>query len=392
MWRRWNEVFQGKLGHVAPPETSDVVDEARVRLVVLAPGATHKRSAVETAAAKEARRFLESRGNGQRLYKNMLLFVAADETDAEALGLAVRDFLAWQSIQAEQEALNLDAQQSRQVAASLQKADETVTLRLRSGYNWLLVPVQPDPLGPIELQAGKIGGDDNFYDRAARKLRNDGLLIYNWSPDMLRMELDRYIWSAERGWELRLKQLWEYLAQYCYLPRLFDHEVLVKAVKDGVGRLDAPFAYATGKNSEGYHTGLVIRALSQVYFDDNSLLVHPDHVAEPPAVKPPELIIHNGGEDYGAGGKKSSEQTEQVKKVLSRYYGRVGLDAQRVNKDIALIVEEVIERLTGQIGCEVELTLEIRARRPAGFDESTVRTITENSRTLKFEHYDFEEG
>ena len=30
---------------------------------------------------------------------------------------------------------------------------------------------------------------------AARKLRNDGLLVYEWSPDILRMELDRYVWS-----------------------------------------------------------------------------------------------------------------------------------------------------------------------------------------------------
>jgi hypothetical protein len=205
------------------------------------------------------------------------------------------------------------------------------------------------------------------------------------------MELDRYIWSAERGWEVRLKQLWEYLAQYCYLPRLFDQEVLIKAVKDGVSRLDAPFAYATGKNEQSYHTGLVLRQLGQVYFDDKSLVIHPDHIAEPPVSKPEE-IIRNGGEDYMVGGKKSSEKTGQAKKVLVRYYGRVGLDARRVNKDVGLIVEEIIERLTSQIGCEVEITVEISAKRPEGFDESTVRTINENSRTLKFEHYGFEEG
>lgn len=77
--------------------------------------------------------------------------------------------------------------------------------------------------------------------------------------------------------------------------------------------------------------------------------------------------------------------------MLSRYYGRVKIDAQRINKDIGLIVEEVIERLTSQVGCEVEVTLEIHAKRPEGFDEGTVRTINENSRTLKFEHFGFEE-
>jgi len=377
--------------HVAPPETSDVVDEARARIVVLHPDSTHKRGSGDSSAVQSARQFLERRGPAQRLYKNMLIFNAADENDAGAVRLAVRDFLAWRSIDDERDELNLDAQQRRQVATSLEKTNETVDLRLRAAYNWLLVPVQPDPLGAIEFQAGKISGDDNFYDRAARKLRNDGLLIYDWSPDILRMELDKYIWSDERGWEVRLKQLWEYLAQYCYLPRLYGQEVLVKAVKDGIGRLDPPFGYATGKSGEGYHTGLVFRMLGNVYFDEASLIVHPDHIAEPPEVKPPP-VIRDGDEDYDGGGQGPGGEVEPRKKVLSRYYGRVGIDAQRVNKDIGLIVEEVIERLTSQMGCEVEITLEISARRPEGFDENTVRTIGENSRTLKFEHYGFEEG
>ena len=374
--------------HVSPPETSDVVDEARARVVVLHPEFTHKRTNGESPAMQEARRFLESRGNAQRLYKNMLMFIAPDENDADALRLAVRDFMAWHSIHDEREELNLDAQQRRQVSTSLQKADETVDLRLRATYSWLLVPVQPDPLGAIELQASRISGDDNFYDRAARKLRNDGLLIYEWSPDILRMELDRYIWSDERGWEIGLKQLWEYLAQYCYLPRLFDREVLVKAVKDGVGRLDAPFAYATGKSEQGHHTGLIFRRLGSIYFDDTSILIHPDHIVEPPEVKitPPSAIPTDRP---GVG--KATDEPEPAKKVLSRYYGRVKIDPQRVNKDMGLIVEEVVERLTSQVGCEVEITLEIDAQRPEGFDEGTVRTISENSRTLKFEHHGFEE-
>ncbi|MBN1811062.1 MAG: hypothetical protein JXA14_04425, partial [Anaerolineae bacterium] len=376
--------------HVAPPETSDVSDEERVRIVVLHPHATHKRTG-ETEALRTARRTLESRGTAQRLYKNMLVFLAADEGDAEALRLAVRDYLAWQSIQDERDELNLDAQQRRQVKTSLGKADETVDLRVRGAYNWLLVPVQPEPLGPIEFQANKIGGDDSFYDRAGRRLRNDGLLIYDWSPDILRMELDRYIWSEERGWEVGLKQLWEYLAQYCYLPRLFDREVLVKAVKDGVGRLDAPFAYATGKSAEGYHTGLVLRGLGTVYFDERSLLVHPEHVVTPPEVEV-EVTDKGGTKTSGGGGQKIGEKPEPVEKVISRYYGRVAVDAQRVNKEMGLIVEEVIQRLTSQVGCEVEITVEIKARKADGFEEGTIRTVSENSRTLKFETFGFEEA
>ena len=62
-----------------------------------------------------------------------------------------------------------------------------------------------------------------------------------------------------------------------------------------------------------------------------------------------------------------------------------------MHKDMGVIVEEVVQRLTSQVDCEVEVTVEIQAERPEGFDEGTVRTISENSRTLKFDHYGFEE-
>lgn len=378
--------------HVAPPQTSDVVDEDRARVVVLHPDATHKRTSAETPATESAVRVLENRGTAQRLFKNMLVFITPDENDMNALDQAARKYLAWKSINEEKEKLNLDGQQMRQVAESLTKASETVDLRLRGTYSWLLTPSQPDPLGPIEIQANRIRGDDNFYDRAARKLRNDGLLIYQWSPDILRMELDRYIWNDERGWEVSLQQVWEYLAQYCYLPRLFDRNVLIEAVKDGVSRPDALFAYATGKNNQGYHTGLVFQRPGNIYFDENSLLVHPDHISEPPEEKLEPSIIREEDDKSPRKEDDSTQPPEPENKVLARYYGRVEIDPQRVHKDMGLIVEEVIERLTSQLGCDVEITLEIHAKKPDGFDESTVRTISENSRTLKFDGYGFEEG
>ena len=63
----------------------------------------------------------------------------------------------------------------------------------------------------------------------------------------------------------------------------------------------------------------------------------------------------------------------------------------RMQPEMGLIVEEVIQRLTSQVGCEVEITIEIKARKADGFEEATVRTVSENSRTLKFERYGFEE-
>jgi len=101
----------------------------------------------------------------------------------------------------------------------------------------------------------------------------------------------------------------------------------------------------------------------------------------PGGVEPPLL----GGDDV------PPQPPTPPQRVVSRYHGRVTLDQVRINKDVATIVDEVVQRLTSQLGCDVEVTLEIAARLPDGFDEATVRTVSENSRTLKFDDYGFEE-
>jgi hypothetical protein len=60
------------------------------------------------------------------------------------------------------------------------------------------------------------------------------------------------------------------------------------------------------------------------------------------------------------------------------------LDAARVGRDASRIADEVITHLVGLIGSNVTITLEIEADISAGVPDNVVRTVTENSRTLKF--------
>ena len=57
----------------------------------------------------------------------------------------------------------------------------------------------------------------------------------------------------------------------------------------------------------------------------------------------------------------------------------------RVVRDAGKIADEVITHLVGLVGSSVRVTLEIEAEIPGGAPENVVRTVTENSRTLKFE-------
>jgi len=379
--------------HVAPKGTGDVVDEWRVRVVVLPPDYGHKKGNGISEAQRAAQEILETRGGAPRIYRNMLVFIAPDQNDAEAWEKSVREYLAWKSIKDDAESLNLDAQQHKQVDANCERTEKTLLSRLQETYSWLIVPAQPEPTGAIDYQAQRIAGTENFYDRAARKLRSDDNLIPQWSPDNLRIELDRYLWRDQQ--HLGLKQLWGYLASYCYLPRLFNEEVLMAAVRDGIARDDAPFGYATMVASDWTYKGLIIRRASgSVYFDENSVLVRPEAADaqleaeyrnredEPVTSRSvPTTSNHDGA---------TIQPTAAKPKLTTRYHGTVSIDPQRANKDMAVIVEEIIQRLTGLRGTEVTITLEIEASRPTGFDDAAIRTISENSRTLKFREQGFE--
>ena len=73
-----------------------------------------------------------------------------------------------------------------------------------------------------------------------------------------------------------------------------------------------------------------------------------------------------------------------------RFHGTVPLDSTRVGRDASRIADEVISHLAGLVGARVTVTLEISAEVPSGAPDHVVRTVTENSRTLKFTNQGFE--
>jgi hypothetical protein len=73
-----------------------------------------------------------------------------------------------------------------------------------------------------------------------------------------------------------------------------------------------------------------------------------------------------------------------------RYHGSVDLDPTRVGRDAGRVADEVIAHLAGLVGSSVRVTLEIQADVPNGAPDYVVRTVTENSQTLKFLSYGFE--
>ena len=174
--------------HPLPRSSADVPDDLDARLVVLSAEQAYSKE-TGSPAQTAAKTLLETRGSTPRLYRNTLVFLAADKVRLQDLDEALRKFLAWESIVAEKETLNLDPHQLRQAEEQKRTADGAVTARVPETYQWLLVPVQTSPQAAVEWQAFRLSGQDALAVRASKKLRSDELLVTGFSGTRLRMEL-----------------------------------------------------------------------------------------------------------------------------------------------------------------------------------------------------------
>ena len=398
--------------HVFPRSSADVPDDCDARLVVLPADVPYAKGEGNSAEAA-AQGILKSRGNAPRMSRNTLVFLAADAARLQDLDEAVRKLLAWTSILAEKDALNLAPGQVRQAEAQRQSAESTVTARLPETYQWLLVPGQKMPQSPVEWHALRLSGGDGLAVRAGRKLRNDDRLTSVLGPAILRQYMDRVpLW---RGDCVSIRQLAADFATYLYLPRLTGPDVLAKAVCEGAVSLawrSDTFAFAEGydENAKRY-IGLRGGAHVSVTPESGALLVKPSAAerqmeAEAKPVTPPARPDDRPGGDGGTtvepplippNEKPGTGETDggsspkpPVPPKLKRFYGSVTLDATRVGRDAGKIAEEVISHLAGQVGATVRVTLEIEADIPDGADENLVRAVTENSSALKFTSQAFE--
>lgn len=395
---RKNLSDKGDFSRVHPfPQTSqDVPDDPDARLVVLDIDQPYSKEAGSPAEAA-ATAILESRGNTPRLYRNALVFLAPDKTRMQDLDDAVRRYLAWESILDQKEELDLSPHQVKQAEAQKTAADGTVAARLPETYEWLLVPMQENPKAPLAWQPIRVTGQDALAARASKKLRSDELLVTSLGATRLRMELDRVpLW---RGEHVSVKQVCEDFARYPYLPRVRSPEVLLNAIRDGVALLtwqqDA-FAIADSYDeAEGRYRGL--RGGQQVSLPDTdvqALLVKPDVARrqldeEKPSEPTPGLEA--AGEETTTEVEAGETTVEPTVTAPKRFHGTVDLDPARVGRDAGRIAEEVIAHLSGLVGAEVKVTLEIQATLPGGAPEQVVRIVTENANTLKFKSQGFED-
>jgi predicted AAA+ superfamily ATPase len=381
--------------HIAPESTADIPDAPNlgVRLIVLSPIYGHSRGVDNSPARQWVANALNSRGSSPRYYKNTLLFLCADGAKLEILAKNTAQYLAWKGIIDDKDSLNLDVFQAKQANTKLKQSNDAVEAGLKETYQWLLIPHQPNAQSTISIEwkETRLTNQDSPILQASRKAVHESDLLTTYAASILRMEaLDKFLWRDAN--HINLEQLWEYLTQYLYLPRLKNEDVLLDVVRNGVASTawTDNFAYSEDFDPEnGKYLGLKAGTGTNPSISSKSLLVKPE-IAQQQLTNDPQRnneVINPI--------LPSDPQTVPLTPIVPppkhrRFYGSVNLDAMRINRDGATIANEVIQHLTALNGATVKITLEIEADIPDGVPDNVERTIMENCRTLRFNNQSFE--
>ncbi|MDR1498548.1 MAG: DUF499 domain-containing protein [Puniceicoccales bacterium] len=409
----------GKI-HNFPASSGDVPDEMETRLVVLAE--THSKSTggngERTAGLRKAAEILEQRGNAPRIYRNTLIFLAADTQKLGEVADAVRLFLAWRSIVEDEKILNLTTRNKEEAGRARDKVAESIAPKLEEAFCWLLVPRQDTPSSAVAWDEWKLSGG-GIVGRVAKKLRSEDALCEKLGASVLRREADKVpLWrdgddGAGGKAHVALRQLAKDFASYLYLARLKGPETLRAAIVAGVDDSDllwgeSGFAYADGYDADKHRylglvhgkritlppdggSGLIVKgsvAVAQIAADAAAAnnVVNDDPSEKPaPGVQVPAVT---GGTP---GGGVLPVPTEPK---YRRFHGSVALPTTAAGKmKFGEIYEAVIAHLAKNPNADVRVTLEIAADFSdiaGGAGKDTKRTVETNTGALGFQNAGWE--
>lgn len=384
-----------------PVETGKVADEDRVRLVILHPVHAHQRGDDGSPAMDFARDVIRNHGNVARKRPNMLVFLAADGEKTDDLMSAARDFCAWRHVHQHVGDMGLSGFEERLVGERYRRATTLFDQLLGEAYCWTLVPSQPDGNKPAVLTAiWTVSATLGLVERISERLVRDGMLAIQQAPANIRLVLGQKlsgVWEANGS--ISVGELWKLYTQYTFMPRLRDRSVLVNGIR-AVLDLDSwelnGFALAVSAVGDRFE-GVTIPGSGAGFGEitDATLLVVPERALAQHAPRSEAAGPGGGASGGGPSGQESGTTRGGApdpfgrKGLSSHFSGLLRIGGERYGKAFKDLQLEILPHLDDP-ETELEITVQIRARRGRGFSEEKRRIVTENARVLKFEEAEFD--
>ena len=385
--------------HAVPENPTDIDDRRTVALVMFPPAAAHDPGAGERSRAAElAAETIERRGNGQRRFRNSLIFVAADASNVEAARENARRERAWQSILDDADLRqNLTLAQTSDAEAQSRRSRDALRQSVRGAWVHVLHPGPP----PDGAGAGTAGGGRGYVMGSTRivnrgggksvpeavwdKVSADGTVFGEIGPANLMQSLGP-IWPSDQP-HLDIEEIRDWFASYVYLPRLRDEATLDGALQRLVENMADPIAYATGFDEEtGAYEGVLDGRALMPGSLERGLLVRREAIPEPEPQ--PELSRPGDGGDSppdptppDPGGSGEAPAPDPRPK---RFFASLEIDPEKAGLEVARIMDGLLVELTRAPGSRLRLNLEIEGTvEDGGYPKDVVDTVKANARDLR---------
>lgn len=387
--------------HAAPDDPLGIDDAYEAALVILAPAAWQRGRDQDTPAMKLAADIVEHRGTGQRRNRNRLAFLAVDQGSLEDIQSLVRKKLAWASIVRDARGLLQLPQRQEDEAKKKMAEQETAALHaIRRGWKHLLLPQQAANDGPnaargFDLELVPLNNRANDPEPLAqvawKKVEADGYIVSRLG--VLDNDLQK-VWTDGQP-HIAVRQLREWFAQFPYLSKLREPQVLSKAITEVAARSDAKFAIAERFDAaRGEYDGLTVGRLVPVDLASDILLVR-RNVADAQLEKAsgetgPALDPAPTPFGVPSGTSKTKPGAAAPRAKPRRFYAKVTLDPNRPTPQVSNIAQSILSELERARGAKVTLTLDIDAEATEGFPDDVVSVIRDNAQSLRITDFGFE--
>jgi hypothetical protein len=379
--------------HGAPDDPLGIDDAYEAALVLLPPSAWQRGRDQDTPAMKLAADIVEHKGPGQRRNRNRLAFLAADQSALEDIQNVVRKKLAWASIVRDARGiLQLPPAQEDDAKKKLAEQETAAVNAVRRGWKHLLLPQEPQPASPnaargfdLEPVALTNRGSDPMplAQLAWKKCEDDGLIVSRLG--VLDNDLGK-VWQPTQP-HVSVRQLRDWFAQFPYLSKLREPQVLAKAISKALARSDAKYAIADRfDEAKGEYVGLRLAQLVTIGLNSDAVLVRREVADAQLAEQAPQT----GPRDTGKRDQVDRPPDLPIAARPRRFYAKVTLDPNRPTPQISNIAQSILSELDRARGTTITLVLDIAAETVDGFSEDVETHVRDNAASLRTTDFGFE--
>lgn len=387
--------------HRMPATSADVEDDASAGLVVFGPDRPFRKAAAGkpvSPAEAAIHEFLQRRGTAARIHKNALVFAAPDADRCDTLLRAVRSWKAWKSVTDGASDLNLAPSALANAKSREAQAHQTMRGAIKEAYRWVLTPAQEPGEPDVTVDAIYMNGEGTIAERVTRKANESELVYSTYTVSFLRRWIDQLgLWRDSP--HVELGTVAGYFADYVYLPRLVNSEVLYETIRartDSALAVAGSIAYADFVEADGTYVGVSFDRTRHV--QPSGLLVDPDVArsqTEKPEPDPPTPPGPGGG-----GGGGTAEDDDDVVVIEpgpippvppvrpTSMRSEKQLDPIRLVRDAGSVADEIVAHFL-DAGADVTVHLEVSSQDLEKLDDDVVAALRENLRALGFSEPDF---